>query len=101
MSDQSAARPFERPVTVLVGLGFPCRIESASGALSFLEDMPVPLRDEAWMAATDACRDARDGRAPIEEAQDVLTAFARRRGILVEEAPPVMTAEEEATQIAA
>lgn len=79
---------FDRPVTVLVGLGFPCRIETVSGALSFLDEYPTPLRDEAYFAALDTCRDARAGRLDAATAQDVFTAFARRRGIYVDDSLP-------------
>lgn len=49
---------FSAPVTILVGLGFPCKIRSAKYALAYLDDRPASDRDEAWEATVAACRDA-------------------------------------------
>lgn len=78
-----------RPVTILVGLGYPLRIRDARGALEWLESEPAAVRDEAYEATCAACRDAVSGTDGVEietgEALDVVTAYARRRGILLED----------------
>lgn len=76
---------FIAPVTVLVGLGFPRRIESVLDAISFLDEQPEMLRDEAFYATYDACRDALAGVESVADARDVFCALARRRGVLVED----------------
>jgi hypothetical protein len=81
-----------RPVTVLVGLGYPLRIRDARGALEWLESEPAAVRNEAYAATCAACRDAIGGTDGVEietgEALDVVTAYARRRGILLEDDAP-------------
>ncbi|MGN6304845.1 MAG: DUF982 domain-containing protein [Mesorhizobium sp.] len=79
---------FSTPVTILVGLGFPCKIRSAKCALAYLDDRPACERDEAWEATVAACRDALADRATTEETRNVFTAYARRRDILVEDTLP-------------
>lgn len=74
---------FSRPVTVLVGLGFPRRLLSASEALSFLEANPAG--DEAFEAAVSVCRDALEGLTTPQHAQDIVSAYAQRRGVYVDE----------------
>ena len=76
---------FQRPVTVLVGLGFPRAVASVEQAMSFLDEVPTVMRDEAYRATCDACRDALTNRCSAQEAHDVFAAYARRRGVLVEE----------------
>ena len=46
---------FSRPVSILVGLGFPRQIDSVDKAFAFLEDYPLLLRDESYQATRDAC----------------------------------------------
>ncbi len=76
---------FQRPVTVLVGLGFPRSIASVREAFAYLEDVPKLLRDEVYHATCDACRDALTERCSPQEAHDVFVAYARRRGVLLDE----------------
>lgn len=78
---------FPRPVSVLVGLGMPRNIRRLRDALTFLDEQPTPLRDEAYEATLSTCRGAASGKASLEDAHDVFSAFARRHGILVEELP--------------
>ena len=80
--------PLPRPVSVLLGLGHPHRIDTVDAALGFLQELPSPLRDEAHAATLATCIDALRGVATAEEAHDVFSAFARRRAILVEEEWP-------------
>ena len=78
-------RKFSRPVSIVVGLGFQRQIDSVDRAFAFLEDYPQLLRDEAYQATRGACLDALSNSSKIEEAYDVFSAFARRRGILIDE----------------
>ncbi|WP_368805011.1 DUF982 domain-containing protein [Neoaquamicrobium sediminum] len=47
--------------------------------------MPKLLRDEVYHATCDACRDALTERCSPQEAHDVFVAYARRRGVLLDE----------------
>ncbi|MGN6469110.1 MAG: DUF982 domain-containing protein [Rhizobiaceae bacterium] len=76
---------FRRPVVILAGLGHARQITSAAEALAFLEQYPARLRDEAYYATHEACRDGLTGAAAAEEAYDVFSAFAHRSGILLDE----------------
>ena len=76
---------FRRPVSVLAGLGHVRQVVSATDALVFLNEYPTRLRDEAYHATIEACRDTLIGAAEAEEAYDVFSAFAHRRGILLDE----------------
>ena len=76
---------FLRPVTILVGFGYPRRFLEARQALAWLEEQPPMLRDEAFHATRAACRDAIAGTADVAEVEAVLCAYARRRGMLVED----------------
>ncbi len=80
-----ATHAFDRPLTVACRRGFPRSIASVNGAVRFLEDYPRLLQDEAYQATRDACFAALYGDAPSDEAYDVFMAFARRRGILVDD----------------
>jgi hypothetical protein len=94
-----------RPVSVLVGLGFPIRIGNAHEALEWLEAEPAAVRDEAYDATCAACRDAVTGTEGVEietgEALDVVTAYARRRGILLEDDAPGVLNPEHAARLCA
>ena len=83
---------FQHSLTVLVGLGFPRTIARVREAYAYLEEVPKLLRDEVYHATCDACRDALTERCSPQEAHDVFVAYARRRGILLDEplakAPP-------------
>lgn len=78
---------FPRPVHVLIGLGFPHPIASATDARDYLDGVPRLLHDEVFQAARQACADAIAGRVAAEEAHDVFVAYARRRGVLIEVDP--------------
>lgn len=75
---------FPRPLSVLVGLGFPRRIARLDEAVIFLGEQAHDVRDEAYEATVDTCRAALAGAVAPQEASDVFSAFARRRGILIE-----------------
>lgn len=99
------ASRIHRPVTVLVGLGFPVRISDARSALEWLESEPAAVRDEAYDATRAACRDAIAGTEGVEidtgEALDVITAYARRRGILLDDDATGILCPESAARLCA
>lgn len=74
---------FERPVTVLVGFGFPRDIESVAQAYQFLLDWPVSARKAAHTIAIKACKAALGGEIDAEMARAAFVAFAQRNALLV------------------
>ena len=74
---------FPKPVYILVGLGFPTRIQTVNGALIILDDWQFE-RDAAHAAATRACRDALLGKASPEDARKAFVAFASAADVLIE-----------------
>ncbi|MER8484709.1 DUF982 domain-containing protein [Mesorhizobium sp. M1322] len=73
---------FERPVTILTGLGSPTKIESAAEAYALLADWPSASRTAAHDIAAKACRAAIDGEIDAETARATFVAFARRNDLL-------------------
>jgi hypothetical protein len=92
---------FSRPVAVLVGLGFPRQIDGPAAGLAFLDTQPGPMRDLAFEATRHALEEALCGAGDTEEARDVLCAFARRRGMLIEDGLPESAVIAAATPLAA
>lgn len=84
---------FAKPVTVLVGLGFPSRIRNANGALIILDNWHG--RGAYHSSATALCRDAILGKASAEAAREAFVDFARAVDILVDEIPPLITAKKQ------
>jgi hypothetical protein len=82
---------FEEPVTVLVGLGFPRRIESAIEAYQLLSDLPLTASKAARKVAMQACKAAIDGKIDPETARSAFIAFARRSGMLLSNASTFRT----------
>jgi hypothetical protein len=79
---------FEHPVTILVGMGFPVRIETVLEAYALLQDWPVANRNGAHAVALDACKAGIAGETDPETARAALLAFARRNDIFVPEMVP-------------
>jgi hypothetical protein len=73
---------FEKPVTILTGLGTPTKIESAAEAYALLADWPSASRTAAHDIAAKACRAAMDGEIDAETARATFVAFARRNDLL-------------------
>jgi hypothetical protein len=82
---------FEEPVTILVGLGFPARIESAMEAYALLADWPPASRNGAHTVALNACRAAINGEIDAETARATFVAFARRNDILASDPMPAIS----------
>ena len=74
---------FEKPVTVLVGLGFPKKIENAFEAFQLLSDMRLTTQKTAHRVALQACREAVKGAIEPETARSAFVAFAHRCGMLL------------------
>lgn len=74
---------FEEPVTILVGMGFPTRIETVMEAYALLRDWPAANRSRAHTVALNACEAGIAGEVDPETVRATLLAFARRNDILV------------------
>ena len=78
------AQSFEKPVLVLVGLGFPRRIDTVVDAYRFAQEWCGNSPEQR--AAIRACKAALAGEIDAETARGIFTAFARKKDILVEDA---------------
>ena len=84
------SQPFEKPVRVWVGLGFPRQLNSVVDAYQFLTDWCGNSPEQR--AAIRACKAALAGDIDAETARGVLVRFASKKGILVEsDAMPLVT----------
>lgn len=85
------AQPFEAPVRVWVGLGFPRQLNTVADAYQFLLGWCGNSPEQK--AAIRACKAALAGEIEADVARGVLVAFARKKDILVEDGhmPPGMT----------
>jgi hypothetical protein len=84
------SQPFEKPVRVWVGLGFPRQLNSVVDAYQFVVDWCGNSPEQR--AAIRACKAALAGEIDAETARGILVRFARKKDILVEDGtmPPVM-----------
>ena len=82
-------QPFESPVSVFVGLGYPRQVDNAFEAFELLCEWHGP-RGPTHAAALKACRAALDGKVEAETARGVLEAFARATGCLVPDAAAIV-----------
>ncbi|MDX8523652.1 DUF982 domain-containing protein [Mesorhizobium sp. MSK_1335] len=84
------SKPFDKPVRVWVGLGFPRQLNTVVDAYQFAVDWCGNSPEQK--AAIRACKAALVGDVDAETARGVFVAFARRKDILVEdgEIPPVI-----------
>ncbi|MER9442237.1 DUF982 domain-containing protein [Mesorhizobium sp. M0340] len=85
------AKPFEQPVRVWVGLGFPRQLNTVVDAYQFASEWCGNSPEQK--AAIRACKAALTGDVDAETARGVFVAFARKKDILVEHGviPPVST----------
>ncbi|WP_274426832.1 DUF982 domain-containing protein [Chelativorans sp. YIM 93263] len=83
---------FSEPVSVVVGLSFPARIDSVAAAYGLLCEWPQHKRDAAYTIAANACRAAFRGEIEADTARKPFLAFARKHGILMPESDPVIAA---------
>ena len=76
------SKPFETPVRVWVGLGFPRQLNTVVDAYQFALDWCGNSPEQR--AAIRACKAALAGDVDAETARGVFVAFARKKDILVE-----------------
>ena len=74
------AQPFEKPVHVWVGLGFPRQLNTVVDAYQFASEWGGKSPEQR--AATRACKAALAGEVDPETARGVFVAFARKQGHL-------------------
>ena len=77
------SKPFEPPVRVWVGLGFPRQLNTVVDAYQFL--MSWCGNSPEQKAAIRACKAALVGDVDAETARGIFVAFARKKDILVED----------------
>ncbi|MDG4884127.1 DUF982 domain-containing protein [Mesorhizobium sp. WSM4884] len=77
------AEPFEKPIRILVGLGFPRQLNTVADAYQFVIDWCGNSPEQK--AAIRACKAALAGDIDAETARGVFAAFARRKDILIED----------------
>ena len=77
------AKPFEKPVRVWVGLGFPRQLNNVADAYQML--MGWCGNSPEQKAAIRACKAALAGDVDAETARGVFLAFAKKKDILVED----------------
>ena len=74
---------FEKPVSILVGLGFPREVGGVWEAHQLLIDWPAITRNSSHGLALKACEPALRGDINAETACGAFVAFARRNSILL------------------
>ena len=75
---------FDRPVTVLVGLGMPVDVGTVMEAYALLNDWPPSQRNPTHAIALNACKAALMDLVDAETARATFVAFARKNDLLVE-----------------
>jgi len=80
---------FTRPVTILVGLGFPAEVRSVMDAYRHLAEWPTSFRDTAHSVAMKACQAALHGDIEAETVRGLYAAFAAKHDLLAPETPAI------------
>jgi len=80
------SQPFEQPVQVWVGLGFPRLINSVVDAYQFALDYCGNSPEQK--AAIRACKAALTGEIDPETARSVFVAFATKKGLMIDDWVP-------------
>lgn len=73
---------FQRPVTILVGLGFPTEIRTVKETYALLSEWSPSKRSMDHAVALNACRAALAGEIDAETARGTFVAFAQRADLL-------------------
>ncbi|MHB2265635.1 DUF982 domain-containing protein [Aliihoeflea sp. PC F10.4] len=83
------AKPFEKPIRVLTGLGFPRQLNTVADAYQMLLNWCGNSPEQK--AAIRACKSALAGDVNAETARGAFVAFAQKKDILVEDGslPPL------------
>ncbi|RVD55668.1 DUF982 domain-containing protein [Mesorhizobium sp. M2D.F.Ca.ET.185.01.1.1] len=77
------SKPFENPIRVWVGMGFPRQLNTVADAYQFATDWCGNSPEQK--AAIRACRAALVGDIDAETARGIFVAFARKKDILIED----------------
>ncbi|MBZ9986460.1 DUF982 domain-containing protein [Mesorhizobium sp. BH1-1-5] len=77
------SKPFENPISVWVGMGFPRQLNTVVDAYQFATDWCGNSPEQK--AAIRACRAALVGDIDAETARGIFAAFARKKDILIED----------------
>lgn len=77
------SKPFERPICVWVGLGFPRQLNTVVDAYQFATDYCGNSPEQK--AAIRACKAALVGDIDAETARGVFEAFARKKGLIADD----------------
>jgi hypothetical protein len=77
------SKPFETPIRVWVGLGFPRQLNTVVDAYQFANDWCGNSPEQR--AAIRACKAALTGEIDAETARGIFVAFARKKDILFED----------------
>ncbi|MBB3595868.1 hypothetical protein FHX08_006288 [Rhizobium sp. BK529] len=83
---------FKRPVSILVGLGFPAEVGGVMDAYRYLSEWPASLRDAAHSIALKACGAALRGEVEAETARGLFAAFAEKHDLLAPKMGPGVAA---------
>lgn len=73
---------FRKPVTILVGLGFPAEVRTVMDAYRHLVEWPAANRDTAHSVALKASSAALRGDIEAETARGLFAAFAEKHDLL-------------------
>lgn len=76
---------FNEPVTIVVGLGFPTKIDTVKEAYAVLNEWPPSKRNPAHAVALMTCKAALLGEIEAETARGTFVAFAKRHDLLAPE----------------
>jgi hypothetical protein len=76
---------FNKPVSILVGLGYPAKIHSVKQAYEFLSETPTIAAKKAQSVTLKICKAALNGEIDAETARSAFVAFAERSAILAPE----------------
>lgn len=77
------SKPFDTPIRVWVGLGFPRQLNTVADAYQFAMEWCGNSPEQK--AAVRACKAALVGDVDLETARGIFVAFARKKDILLEE----------------
>lgn len=80
------SQPFEQPIRVWVGLGFPRQLNSVVDAYQFANEYCGNSPEQR--AAIRACKAALTGEIEPETARGIFVAFAKKKGLMVDEWVP-------------
>lgn len=73
---------FRKPVSILVGLGFPTKIRSVGDAYRHLNEWPASSRDSAHSIALKACQAALRGEIEAETVRGLFAACAEKNDLI-------------------